>query len=42
MSLAQFPLNPIPITGVEVGLDRVDGLGIPFRTGDSFVLDVHD
>jgi len=42
MSLAQFSLDPILITDVEVGLDRDDGRGPLFFTGDNFVLDVHD
>ena len=42
MSLAEFPLNLIPIRSVELGLDGDDGPGIVFLAGGSFILGVHD
>ena len=41
MSLSEFPLNLIPIPGVEVGLDGDVGPGILFHARGSVVLDVH-
>ena len=42
MSPAVSPLILILISGVELGLDGDDGLGILLPTGGCFVLDVHD
>jgi len=41
MSLLEFPLHFIQVPNIETGLDRDDGLGIPFLTRGSFVLEVH-
>jgi len=42
MSLLELPLHFIQVPSIETGLDRDDGLGIPFLTGGGFVLDVHE
>ena len=42
MPLAEFPLHPILITNIEVGLNRDHGfLEIHFPARGSFVLDIH-